>query len=209
MLIEFRVAEQNVPVLAGQDGARIRPPLVVRPVEVVGQEDVQSYPEPGGVVPQDDPVEDVVVLAQPQQLRPVGQRERDLADELSLLISEYRRERLAGRRVSTASISCQSSECSGPTIASISTGAYSPARSGFALDFHSRHTGTMSGYCAHELVPVTTSSAGQPPRQSDTLQAPHALCTRGLVNKSNSFARRLRTTWPFCIWAKNSVVSKG
>ena len=97
-LIEFRVTEQDVPVLPRDDSACIRPAVIVRTVEVAGQEDVQSYPEPGRVVPQNDLVEDVVMLAQPQQLRPLGQLEQDLADELPLFVSKHRGERLARHR---------------------------------------------------------------------------------------------------------------
>lgn len=47
-------------------------------------------------------------------------------------------------------------------------------------------TGTMSGYSAQELAPITISSAGQPPKQAEDLQPPQALSAKGRVNRSNS-----------------------
>jgi hypothetical protein len=57
-------AVEHVGVAAGEDPAGIRPAVVVRPVEVAVEENVEPDPPAVRVVVQDDLVEDVVVLAQ-------------------------------------------------------------------------------------------------------------------------------------------------
>ena len=54
---------------------------------------------------------------------------------------------------------------------------------------------------------MTTSSAGQPPRQAEALQPPHELATSGLVNRSNSLSPWLSRTWSPSMRAKYRSVS--
>ncbi|MGO4518956.1 hypothetical protein AB4Y89_24465, partial [Terriglobus sp. 2YAB30_2] len=119
----------------------VGPSMVVRAIEVAGQEDVQPDANPGVVVAvQYDLVEDVVVLAHGQQFRPVGQIVKPRPHN-----SRFRSEFVQGFAAVYFDIvdvvPVNPAQILGDAIHLVHRGPHS---SGLALDFHNRQTGTMS-----------------------------------------------------------------
>src|SRR5690606_3591576 len=110
-----------------------------------------------------DLVEDVVVLAQGEQFRSVGQLLQPRAHDPgfgSELIQGF-----AAIEFDVVDVvPVDPAQILGDPVHVVHRVPHSSASdSSFALDFHNRQTGTMSSYAWQEALPITSSSAGQPP----------------------------------------------